>query len=137
MADLGTDVATPDGDIDALGTLASGVTLLCQDLVARIETPPGGLYYDPQYGYGLLEHVGEEIHRADAAKLWRIEDGVAAECSKDERVRSVEVAVEIQQFDATKSRLLVTVTGTSADGPFRLVLAVDNVSIEVLEAGAP
>lgn len=125
MADFGTDLsALPDLSFD----LKSGRDNLAEALARRLITPPGGLFYDPTYGLDLREYLNDAI--TDEVR-YEIETLVAAECEKDERI----LAAEATLIDTGTPRMLqLAIALETAEGPFRLILVVDAVSVEVLRA---
>ena len=133
---LGLDAATPGGDIDDRLSEASGVLLVAYDVAARLECPPGGLYYDSGYGGIYLPgYVGKDLTNA---VRWEIEAGVIATAEQDPRVLRASVTVADErvpdQPNQTLRRLVVTLSGTTAEGPFRLVIAASEVGVELLTA---
>ncbi|AZF88274.1 hypothetical protein [Meiothermus phage MMP17] len=125
MADFGTDLsALPDLSFD----LKSGRDNLAEALARRLITPPGGLFYDPTYGLNLREYLNDAI--TDEVR-YEIETLVAAECEKDERI----LAAEATLMDTGMPRTVqLAIALETAEGPFRLILVVDAVSVEVLRA---
>ena len=127
LPDLGTDGAWFDGDLDARLGLVDGLTLLGQDLAARLQTPREGLWYDPDYGYDLRQWVNADYEPSD---VFVIQSEVERECLKDERVEGCRATIEA---DDIKHTLSVTLNVTVADGPtYDLVLAVSDVTVDVL-----
>ncbi|PZA07753.1 MULTISPECIES: hypothetical protein [unclassified Meiothermus] len=127
MADFGTDI----GAITQQGfTILSGADNLAAALLRRLITPRGGLFYDPTYGFDLREYVGAAV---GPQEVYEIEQLAAAECEKDPRVLSATATVLNPDLLAQRSlnlRLEVETDG----GPFALILAVDQVRVEVLRA---
>jgi phage baseplate assembly protein W len=113
-------------DIDEGFTEVSGRTQLMQALVRRLITPRSTLPGDPNYGTDLRRWLNSDV---DATTITnQIAAETDAELLQDERVkRSSTVAT----YDGTK--LTTTITVTDAAGPFKLVLAITDVSIKVLE----
>lgn len=125
-ADYGSDFSCVD-DLDANLTAVSGGTCLLQAVARRWICPPGGLWYDADYGYGLLRHLN-----ASNPRLRAIAAGMIAEALKDERVRACDV---LPTFDAATSTLTITgvVYGQNADAyPFTLIASA--TLVELLEA---
>lgn len=123
--DFGTDINCLSG-MDPRLRLLDGRANLGQALVARLGTPRGGLFYDPNYGTDLRAYVNEAM---SPAALARVRADVQAECAKDERVSACTASTS---YDAATRTLLVQVAIQTAGGPFRLVLAVTSVSVELL-----
>jgi hypothetical protein len=129
MADLGIDIACTD-DIDPAFTPVTGTKALAQALVRRLITPRGLLFYDLEYGLDLRAYLNAGIAQGDGF-AYRLAAQVEAECLKDERVGTVDAAVT---FDAQTEKLTVLLQGTASDGPFRLVLAISAVTVEILRS---
>lgn len=125
MADFGTDISAVD-DLDRDFTLVSGETTLAQALARRLQTPRGGLFYDPDYGYDVRELLLESL---TAARISQAQAAISAECVKDERVVTATAAIT---FNAAEESLTIEVEIETADGTFDLVLSVDNVTVELL-----
>jgi hypothetical protein len=102
--------------------LVSGRLALAQAIARRLTTPRGSLFYDPDYGYDLRQHLN-----APAPRLGVVEAQTSTEVLKDERVLDVEVDVTF-----TEGLLSVTLRLFDAGGPFSLVLNVSQVTVELL-----
>ncbi len=124
--DYGTDIACDGSDLDPMFPLVTGRRVLTNALARRFATPRGALFYDPSYGLDLREYVNEALAPADVADLQR---DIEAQALADERVASCAVALA---FNAAARTLAVTLALVDAEGPFRLVLAVDAVTVAVL-----
>jgi len=121
MVDLGTDYSLIER------RRKSGLENLLGALVRRLQTPRGGLFYAPTYGFDLREMVQAPWN---AQTQYELETFVQAAVEQDPRVAEVEV--EAEQMDLNRVR--VSIRGLTAQGPFALVLAVSGVSVEVLRA---
>jgi hypothetical protein len=122
---LGTDF---DGvmDIDKNLTPVSGRRMLAQAVARRWLTEPGGLFYAPDYGYGLKRHLNASIDNPGS-----IAAGLRAEAMKDERVEDCQVDVTYQDEELViKGRL------SDAVGPFDLTLRLSQttLTLELLDA---
>lgn len=125
--DYGTDVSCTTG-LDPTFALVSGTTVVAQALARRLQTPPGGLIDDPNYGFDLRSWVNAPL---GARERFEASSRIEAECLKDERVESAEVTVT--QNDAAGS-LTVGINVELADGAtFQLVLSASAVTVSVLE----
>lgn len=132
MSALGTDIATPvstEGllDLDPTFALATGRVQLAQAIGRRITTRRGTLAWigdDPDYGDDSKDFLGSD---ADSTAAFRIAARVQAEILGDERVLGCEVAASI-----TDGLLTLSIRLADATGPFRLVLAISGVTIELL-----
>lgn len=125
--DYGTDVSTVGG-FDTTFRLQGGRQVVAWALARRLGTPRGGLLRDPLYGFDVRDFVQAKMTSAGRAALAA---GVRAECLKDERVKSVRVAIE-PASDGQTIRLVLEIG--LASGPFRLVLSVSSVTVDILEA---
>jgi hypothetical protein len=123
--DFGTDILC-EGDLDPGFGLVTSFALLGQDLLHRFQTDEGSLWYDTSYGYNLLVLLGEKV---DAAMLFRAATRVAHEAEKDERVLRASAVVTYNAGTFT-----VTVSVTTADGPFTYVLQVDKLGVVLASA---
>lgn len=127
--DFGTDVSTPDAmDIDPMFRLVSGWRGLAEALSRRIITPRGTLLDDPSYGYDVRSRLNDALTPGDLAALPAY---IRREFESDERVEGAEVTVAFARNTLTVRALI-----TTAEGPFRLVLAVSSITAEVLAAEA-
>lgn len=122
--DYGTD-CTATTDLDPYFTLVSGTTVVAQSLARRLQTPPGGLLDDPDYGYDLRSWVNRDMTTRDRFELTQ---RVEAEVMKDERVSSVVVSLGVTTTTITVD-LAVTLR---AGETFPLVLTVSSVTVSVL-----
>lgn len=130
MADFGTDIDFQNG-LNPLLVLVSGTTNLGQALVHRLSTPRLSLWYDPDYGTDLRAYLNETLNNA---KLAQARTDAQAECLKDERVLS---CLATTTFDRRTKTMGVSVTGQTKEGPFTLVLAVTDLTVELLQFTAP
>lgn len=133
MTTLGTDIATPVSDeglldLDPTFALATGRVQLAQAIGRRITTRRGTLAWigdDPDYGIDVRDFLGSD---AGPSTAFRIGAAVQAEVLRDERVRGCEASATI-----TDGTLTLSLRLADADGPFRLVLAVSAVTIDLLK----
>ena len=120
---------TDFGD-DLAGVLDVGSTLvfvterraLAEALLCRLTTPRGSLFYDFDYGFDLRSFIS-----APAPQPGYLEMQVRSELEKDERVESVEVETTF-----ISDTLTVRLTVTDGNGPFKLTIAVSNLTVEYL-----
>jgi phage baseplate assembly protein W len=103
----------------------TGFRVVAEAIVRRWSTPRGGLVDDPNYGFDLTGLVGDDI---DTPSLSRMAQSASAEAKKDGRVLGC--AVQMNYLDGA---LTVTASVTTAQGPFRLVVGVDNVTVSLLQ----
>ena len=129
--DLGTDIGLDaDGDLDLAFPLIHGRACLAADLVRRLQTRLGSLFWEVTVGLSLEDQV-QRAH--SAASMARLRAQVVAECEEDDRVASARCTAEI---DATgKLKITIGITDrTAITVPFELVLEVDKVSVKVLKS---
>jgi len=124
--DFGRDLSCVT-DLDPAMTEVSGRLVLSQALVRRLLTPTGGIVDDPDYGYDLGAQLNDDLTTAQVAQ---IAPRVDLEFLKDERVFASSTEGTFLAGVVTLSSLV-----TSADGPFRLTLAADGVTVTILRVG--
>lgn len=122
---LGVDISCYP-DLDAGFSLVSGYTALGQALARRLETPRGGLFYDPDYGTDVREMVNDVTTSASAQQR---QQQIEAEALKEERVGTA--AATVTYSPATSTATIKLAVDTAA-GPYTFILAVTSVSIAVL-----
>lgn len=125
-ASLGLDIACWP-DLDDQFALIGGLRLLAQDLLNRLSTPTGGLFYDDSYGYDLTALLNASLDERDVP---RIAGAVRAQCLLDERVADVAVTVTLYRGE---NRLTVGLAVETDEGPFAMQLAVTDVTVDLLE----
>jgi len=127
--DFGTDINTPGVmDLDPFFREISDAEALGQACARRLVTPRGSLVGDPAYGYDVRAHLNDDDPNTGAIAL-----AVADELAKDERVQR---ATSVVTFDELAGSLTIVATVFTADGPFRLTLAVSSVTVELLDVEA-
>lgn len=130
---MATDYGTDTSCLTSLrtGRLVSGVRLVAEAAYRRVTTPRGMLQGgedEANYGIDLADLIGSVVTTADAAALpGRIEN----ELLKDERIESVDVTVTSSVVGPSTS-WQVTIEAQTSEGPFSLVLAVSDVTVELL-----
>ena len=127
MSDLGTDVFAVS-DLDASFRLVSGRQALAQAIARRLSTRRGELAVigdDPDYGLDVRDFLNDDV---GAVGTFEIEAAVSAEVLKDERVASATVTAQI-----VSGALLLAIGLVDGDGPFRLTLAVSDVTVTILK----
>ncbi len=115
-------------DLVMPSTMASGFQVVAEAILRRWQTPRGGLIDDPNYGFDLSDYIGDDL---DTRGLARIGQAAAAEAQKDERVLNAAVTVSLIGDALTVAGLIST-----AKGPFRLVVSVDQVNTTLLQVSA-
>lgn len=124
MADLGSDLSGVT-DLTAEMLEVSGRMCAVQAWARRLITPRASLVDDPNYGYDLTDYIDADVTDQE---IKEIQGGVDEELVKDERCLACTSVVTF-----LSGALRVTAACQDADGPFRLVLQVTNVTAEVLE----
>lgn len=120
--DYGTDIDCATDLSITMGEV-SGWRMLAQAAVRRLVTPRGSLREDPDYGYDLRSFVGSTSAPTAGA--------IVNELLKDERIEDSEANVARSGTD-----LEIRITMTAYEfGPFTFVLAIDQVSAELLLEG--
>ena len=124
---LGVDIRLPFGDIGGIWGLASGFDCLGNDLVARTTTPPGGLFYDDDYGYDVLGLLNATFTQAQIQKE---QQAYAAEIEKDPRVRSCQATFT---FNTATQNLFINARIVLITGQrFDLVILASQVTVAIL-----
>jgi hypothetical protein len=111
------------------GRMARGVTLVAQRCYHRLITPRGQLRGgedEANFGYDL----GKLIGRSNLSDS-QIEGEIKNELSKEEAVESVAVMVT-RSSGAVFVSYSIQVDCVTAEGPFSLVLAVSDVTVELV-----
>lgn len=122
--DYGTAWSCVD-DLTMPAVMVSGFRCIGEAIARRLQTERGTLIDDPNYGFALTDYVNDDL---TARALARLQNQVETECTKDERVTSAVASVVL----TTAGVLTTTITLTTAAGPFTLVLAVGDVTVEIL-----
>lgn len=121
--DYGRDTSCTD-DLRP-GRIATGATLVAEACYRRLTTPRGRLIDDPHYGLDVRALLQRGMTPAVIAS---IPGQVRAELLKDPRVRSMSVRVS----RPSDTELVIDLDGATAAGPFRLVLSVGALTVELL-----
>ncbi len=126
MVDLGTDVFAVN-DLDPGFRLVSGRLAHAQGIARRLLTARGDFARigdDGTYGADLRRFVGDDVSPRVA---FEVAATVEREALKDERTLSAVATVSV-----AGDSLLVSLRISDAAGPFSLVLAVTNVTVDLL-----
>lgn len=118
---LGTDIHTPDLDLDPTFTLVSEGQMLAEAIARRLFTRRGTLLGDSSYGRDLRALIN-----GDDADPATIRARVEAEARADERVKTARATVTLTETVCT-----VAFAGTSAAGPFQFVATIDRLTGQV------
>jgi len=115
--DYGPDVSTfPDLD-EAFAPL-TGIAVIAQSIARSLE--------DARYGVDLRHWLNESLEEAD---VFHLQQTIESQCLADERLQGVSVAVT--QPSLYEMRIAIDVE-PSQHGPFRLVLKVTSITLELL-----
>lgn len=124
--DFGTDInGTPD--LDPAFSRVTGATCLGQALSRRLETPRGGLWYDPDYGEDVRDRLNDAVGMTTRHAL---ESAVEAECEKDKRVRRASATAT---FDQASYTLSLAISVETAAGPFTFLMKADSLTVQLLK----
>ncbi len=136
MADLGTGIATlwtaSGPDLDPYFHRVTGNTAVAHSVLRRLVTRRKTLSWALGVGFDVREMVNEGFDARSQAPLLMIAAHVRTECLGDERVRAADVTVT---YDSSTRRLRIEAALVTADGPFRLVIEVSALTLEILSAG--
>lgn len=128
--DISTFVLNPNGryDLDPTFSPISGSRVVLEAVARRLVTQRGALSYDPNFGLDLRSWINSAHTESE---IFAIGTAIESEAEKDERVSS---AVADVQHDRTTSTLTVRLFVDLLTGErFRLVLAIDSVTAEILK----
>lgn len=129
MAEFGKAINVVDDLPIRWEPYVDGIANLARAIARRLTTPRGGLFYAPDYGLDIRGMIGG-TRRADEFSSW--ESAIAAEAEKDDRVDAATATVT---YDFANATATVRVDLDTSEGPFSLVLSVDDVSASVVEVG--
>lgn len=125
--DFGTDVSTcVDGDLDPYFMTIRGPRVVAEAIVRRWTTPQGGLFFDPSFGQDVRALLSQAV---SPASLFALRASLVAQAEEDERVLQARVDVVL---DVPTRRLLIRGEIVTADGPFSLVVSIDQLKLELL-----
>ncbi|TAL29024.1 MAG: hypothetical protein EPN98_21520 [Phenylobacterium sp.] len=127
--DFGTDVDCRSG-VPLRWGLVSGRANVINALARRFVTATGALPDDTAYGLDLRGYLNAGL---TASGLSQLRSSIIAQCELDKRVQSCDTVVF--DFNAQASTLVVTLVISDADGPFTLVLAVNDLTVAILNQG--
>ncbi len=128
-SDFGRDTSCTTGL--RTGRYVTGARLVAEAAFRRLTTPRGmlrGGAEEADYGLDLLGLIGSVASKGDAAAL---EGRIQSELSKDPRIETVTATV-LETREGPGLRFQITVEATTTEGPFTLVLAASDVTVEVL-----
>lgn len=107
--------------------LATGRQLLIQSLLSRQTTYTGSVLDCPNDCFDVRDWISEGMTPAQLSNLGTY---VTNELMKDQRVRSATVKAT---YNASTSQLFLAESVVSSYGPFSFVLAVTNLTVQMLD----
>lgn len=114
-------------DLDENFALVQGPAVVAQALWRRFSTPRGALAFHPNEGFDLRILINESF---TPETLARMSAAIEAEALKDERVEEATASLE---YLAASKKLVITITGIGAEGPFALTMFVSGVSVALIQ----
>jgi hypothetical protein len=107
--------------------MVSGIESLVLALVRRLQRTRGTLWYDRNIGRNLTEFINQATRGT-----YEIESAAETECGQDERVQTVEATATATSPTGGATRIQMEIRGTSSVGPFRFVVGISEVTVELL-----
>lgn len=124
--DFGTCWGTPNGqDLSMPSYMAKGFQVVAEAVLRRWSTTRGRLVDDPNYGTNVTDSISDDLSPRDIARL---NQSLAAEAQKDERVLKAVVSVTL-----TAGVLIVTGAIQTAQGQFKLVVSASQAGVQLLQ----
>jgi hypothetical protein len=117
------------GDVDPYHRRITGPAVVAHAVARRLTTPRGSLSWAPGEGFDLRELVNDSLSLASSGPLEALIGIVRAEVLRDERVETVQIRAS---FTEASGVLTLAISGETGEGPFDLVLAVSQLTTEVL-----
>lgn len=99
------------------------VTLVAQRIIRRLTTPRGGLAAigdDPNFGWDIRQLINARLSPSD---IQNYQQQIEAECYKEETISAATATISNSSGNVT-----ISVSLTSASGPFSLTLPVQNLT---------
>lgn len=127
--DFGTAISCV-GDIASDGRMVTGFAVVGEAIARRWSTPRGRLIAYSNYGFDLTQYVNADMSARDIASL---RAAAAAEAEKEETVEKCSVSAEL---DTLTGILTLTAKVDTAEGPFTLVVAASDVTLDLLSITA-
>ena len=123
--DFGTCWGTPNGqDLSMPSYMAKGFQVVAEAVLRRWSTTRGRLVDDPNYGTNVTDSISDDLSPRDIARL---NQSLAAEAQKDERVLKAVVSVTL-----TAGVLIVTGAIQTAQGAFKMVVSASAAGVLLL-----
>lgn len=113
------------------GRIVTGNRLLAEAAVRRLSSQRGSLLDDPNYGLPLVELLNQAATKDQIAA---IPGRVRGELAKDTRLVEGSITVELIPIDVSgpAKSYEVRIGMEGDDGPFELVLSVNDLKVEIL-----
>lgn len=118
------------------GRLASGLELVAQRCYHRVTTPRGSLRGgedEENFGIDLSAEIGALAGDGNALRL---QGAIEGELRKEEVVDTVKATVS-ETVNGAEVAYDITIEVETAEGPFELVLAASEVSVDLLKLNIP
>ena len=112
-------------DLTMPAVMAKGPRCVAEAVVRRWSTTRGRLVDDPNYGTTVTDSISDDLSPRDIARL---NQSLAAEAQKDERVLKAVVSVTL-----TAGVLIVTGAIHTAQGAFKLVVSASQAGVQLLQ----
>ncbi len=138
--DFGTCWGTPNGqDLSMPSYMAKGFQVVAEAVLRRWSTTRGRLVDDPNYGTNVTDSISDDLSPRDIARL---NQSLAAEAQKDERVLKAVVSVTLTAPGRTFAPspggdvagvLIVTGAIQTAQGAFKLVVSASQAGVQLLQ----
>jgi hypothetical protein len=125
--DYGTDLSCIT-DLSPLMAESSGRMVLIEAALRRVTTGRGMVIDSPNDGVDLNEALSDDMTTLERARIRAL---VESELVKDERIFSA--TVTRNDYDVHTKTLRMSIRLIDADGPFSLTLAINSVSVQLLE----
>jgi hypothetical protein len=126
VVDWGKDISTFP-DMDAALMLSTDLrVVVTQKLLRRFSTPRGSLAFHQDYGYDLRQFVNDTI---TDETLFRMKAGSEREAEQEEYVSEATAQV---RYDVPTETIYLSMEVVISTGPFRFVLAVDQLRVTLV-----
>jgi hypothetical protein len=134
MTDYGRDVSATT-DLHT-GRVSTGPRLVAEAAFRRLITARGSLIDDPNYGLDVRQFIHEGL---TPGRIASIPGRIKQEVGKDDRILPESLRVDMRLDGPLTSQVAtISVRGlTSDEEPFELVMAVSEITVQLLKAGAP
>lgn len=131
MADLGTDISSYP-DYDPIGTLVSGTVGLCQRVAKRLTNPRGAWFWALNECTDVRALALEALTRDRQASL---KSTIEREVQREEGVLNSRADITISQLSTLGQVITIHVSGSTSEGPFKFVLNITAVTVDILNSG--